>query len=78
MAKNVVISSAVFMLQELKTESDSSSDKEWELLKVKQKRKLRARMKNVEFVIELYTDDDFKSHFRLDIFYIYKIYFIIL
>ncbi|XP_067206947.1 putative nuclease HARBI1 isoform X1 [Linepithema humile] len=65
MAENIAISSAVLMLQEIKTESDSSSDEEWELLKEKQKRKLRARMKNVEFVIELYTDDDFKSHFRL-------------
>ncbi|XP_067216228.1 putative nuclease HARBI1 [Linepithema humile] len=66
MAENIAISSAVLMLQEIKTESDSSFDEEWELLKKKiETQVLRARMKNVEFVIELYTDDDFKSHFRL-------------
>lgn len=72
MAENIAISSAILMLQEIKTESDSeSSDEKWDLLKKKQERKLRARMKNVELVVELYTDDEFKSHYRLGVFFIF-------
>jgi len=67
MAENIVISSAILMITKINESDSSSSDEEWELLKEKRKRSLRPRMKNIELVIELYSDDEFKSHFRLDI-----------
>jgi len=66
MAENIVIS-AILMITKINESDSSSSDEEWELLKEKRKRSLRPRMKNIELVIELYSDDEFKSHFRLDI-----------
>lgn len=68
MAENIA-SFAILLLKEISSECDSSSDEEWELLKKKRKRILRPCMQNVEFVIELYSNDDFKSHFRLNILF---------
>ncbi|XP_071642152.1 uncharacterized protein [Temnothorax longispinosus] len=48
------------------SKSDTSSDEEWELLKKKRKRNLRPHIQNVELVIELYSNYEFKSHFRLE------------
>jgi len=62
-----VINSAILMITKINESDSSSSDEEWELLKEKRKRSLRPRMKNIELVIELYSDDEFQSHFRLDI-----------
>lgn len=78
MAENILFSSAMLILKESDSESDSSSDTEWELLKEKRKRNLRPRIKNVELVIELYTNDEFKSHFRFDnlVFYFLNKYLI--
>jgi len=65
MAENIVISSAMLMITKINESDSSSSDEEWELLKEKRKRSLRPRMKNIELVIELYSDDEFKSHLQL-------------
>lgn len=74
MAENIAAFSTL-ILREIESESDSSeSDQDWELV-TKQKRSLRPRMKNVELLIELYSDEEFKSHFRLDISFV--IYFLI-
>ncbi|XP_071634693.1 putative nuclease HARBI1 [Temnothorax longispinosus] len=66
MAENIIFSSALLILNESDSESDTSSDEEWELLKEKRKRNLRPRIQNVELVIELYSNYEFKSHFRLE------------
>lgn len=48
------------------SESSSSSDEEWDvaLKAVKRNRKKRPRCLNYEEVINQYSIDDFKSHFR--------------
>jgi len=55
------------MITKINESDSSSSDEEWELLKEKRKRSLCPRMKNIKLVIELYSNDDFKSHFKLNI-----------
>ncbi|XP_018404575.1 PREDICTED: putative nuclease HARBI1 [Cyphomyrmex costatus] len=65
MVENIAVC-ATLLLKDISSESDSSSDEEWDLLrKEKRKRILRPRIQNVELVIEMYSNEDFKSHFRL-------------
>lgn len=48
------------------TDSSSSSDDDWEItLRERGKRKLRPRIVNYVDVVRLYTNQEFKSHFRL-------------
>uniref|UniRef100_T1ID06 Transposase Helix-turn-helix domain-containing protein n=1 Tax=Rhodnius prolixus TaxID=13249 RepID=T1ID06_RHOPR len=48
--------------------STSSSDEEWDTILqncISEKRKIRPRIINYQSVIDRYSDEEFKSHFRL-------------
>lgn len=57
------------ILQNYSSDSDTSSDDEWQLFKKERKKRIaRPRIQNyTQSVVARYLDYEFKSHFRLDI-----------